>query len=151
MTIHSFICYTSFAYSRHLCEMDGWRPVKRICHRLHTPTLVSFRFGLMHDILHMDLTCSHTTTMSDIPTTPKLFGGPQEAFETILSQIIQTTPFIREAKVKPHLLTFLSHPIVKELIAGSDAPAQPNINNPPLWNYRKSRTPSSNCLRQLRP
>ena len=69
--------------------------------------------------------------------TPKSFSGPQEAFETILSQIIQTTLFIWEAKVKPHLLTFLSHPIVKELIGGSNAPAQPNTDNSPPLELQK--------------
>ena len=61
--------------------------------------------------------------------TPILSGGPKEPFENILSQIIHTDPFIWEARVKPHLLAFFTHPIIKELIGQSNAPALPP-NNP---------------------
>ena len=66
--------------------------------------------------------------MSDIPTPSPALGGPQTAFENLLNIIISTTNPVRMAKVRPHLLTFISHPIIKELIGESDAPAQTFAN-----------------------
>ena len=63
--------------------------------------------------------------MSNNPTPSPAFAGPQQAFEHILSTIIATNSFIRVAKVRPHLLAFISHPIIKELIADGDAPTPP--------------------------
>ena len=58
-------------------------------------------------------------------------GGPKKAFEDILNNIITSTPAQRQAIVHPHLLTFLSHPIIKELASQSEPPAQAQ---PPLTN-----------------
>jgi len=59
--------------------------------------------------------------------------GPRrmKAFDYILTSIICTEPHIRLAKVKPNLLRFILHPIIKELIGKSNAPAQPTVDNSP--------------------
>ena len=62
---------------------------------------------------------------------------PSQAFENILHMIICTSPDIQLAKVKPHLLTFISHPIIKELIGQSDAPAQADVNTSPNLDLQK--------------
>ena len=79
----------------------------------------------------MDASCSHTTTMSNIPMPSPAPGGPKKAFEDILNNIITSPPAQRLAIVWPHLLTFLSHPIIKELASQSKAPAQaqPHTSN----------------------
>ena len=51
-------------------------------------------------------------------------GGPKKDFEDILNNIITSSPAQRLAIVQPHLLTFLSHPIIKELASQSESPAQ---------------------------
>ena len=51
-------------------------------------------------------------------------GGPKKAFEDLLNNIITSSPAQRLAIVWPHLLTFLSHPIIKELAIQSESPAQ---------------------------
>jgi len=68
--------------------------------------------------------------MSNVPT-------PSQAFENILFMIICTSPDIRLAKVKPYLLTFISHPIIKELIGQSDAPAQADVDTSPNLDLQK--------------
>ena len=62
--------------------------------------------------------------MSNIPTPLQASGGPKKAFEDILNNIITSPPAQRLAIVRPHLLTFLSHPIIKELASQSESPAQ---------------------------
>jgi len=68
--------------------------------------------------------------MSNVPT-------PSQAFENILHMIICTSPDIQMAKVKPHLHTFISHPIIKELIGQSDAPAQADVDTSPNLDLQK--------------
>jgi len=68
--------------------------------------------------------------MSNIPM-------PSQAFEKILDMIICTKLHIWLAKVKPHLLTFISYPTIKELIGQSDTPAPPTVNNTPNLELQK--------------
>ena len=68
--------------------------------------------------------------MSNIPIHP-------QAFENLLLMIICTEPSVQLAKVKPHLLTFISHPIIKELIGQVDAPALPAVATPPNLKLQK--------------
>jgi len=53
---------------------------------------------------------------------------PFQAFENLLLIITHTELSIQLAKVKPHLLTFITYPIIKELIGQSEALAQANID-----------------------
>jgi len=62
---------------------------------------------------------------------------PSQAFKNILHMIICTSPDIWLAKVKPHLLTFISHPIIKELIGQGDAPAQADVDTSPNLDLQK--------------
>jgi len=64
-------------------------------------------------------------------------NSPEKAFEYILSTIICTEPEIWLAKVKPVLLTFISHPIIKELIGQSEVPAQAKNDNSPNLDLQK--------------
>ena len=68
-----------------------------------------------------------TTITSKFPT--RTVGSPNEALDFVLSSIISASPEIREAKVKPYLRTFLSHPVIKELLGHDEAPVQ--ASNPP--------------------
>ena len=61
--------------------------------------------------------------MSKVPTVLRPLGSPKESFDHILNAIISTDPSKREAIVKPHLLSFISHPIVKELLGQGEIPA----------------------------
>ena len=61
--------------------------------------------------------------MSKVPTVLRPSGSPKDSFDTILNAIISTDPSKREAIVKPHLLSFIAHPIIKELIGQSETPA----------------------------
>src|SRR5258708_32686602 len=47
-------------------------------------------------------------------------GSCRTVFDKILDNIIATDPSLREARVKPHLLAFIAHPIIKELISQSE-------------------------------
>jgi len=66
-----------------------------------------------------------------------VLNSPEKAFEYILSTIIHTEPEIRLAKVKPVLITFISHPIIKELIGQSEVPAQAKTDNSPNLDLQK--------------
>ena len=68
--------------------------------------------------------------MSNIPM-------PPQAFENLLLMIICTEPDIQLAKVKPHLIAFTSHPIIKGLIGQSDAPAQAIVDTSPNLDLQK--------------
>jgi len=46
----------------------------------------------------------------------------------MLKIISCTQPHIWLAKIRPHLLTFISHPTIKELIGQGNAPAQTSVN-----------------------
>ena len=61
--------------------------------------------------------------MSKFPTVPRSLGSPKDSFDTILNAIIATEPSKRGAIVKPHLISFISHPIIKELLGQSENPA----------------------------
>jgi len=75
--------------------------------------------------------------MSNIPTPSPALRGPEKAFESLLITIICTEPHIRLAKVKPHLLTFITHPVIQELIGKSDVPAQPTVDTSPNLELQK--------------
>ena len=83
-----------------------------------------FRVQGPYITFRMDISWLHTTTMSNIPTPSLALRGPKEAFATILNAIITATPAQRLANIQPHLLTFLSHPIIKELASQCEPPAQ---------------------------
>ena len=61
--------------------------------------------------------------MSKVPTVPRPLGSPKDSFDNILNAIISTDPSKREALIKPHLLSFIAHPIIKELLGQSKTPA----------------------------
>jgi len=69
--------------------------------------------------------------MSNTPTQLPALDSPEKAFDYILTSIIRTELHIQLAKVKPNLLRFILHPIIKELIGKSNAPAQPTVDNSP--------------------
>jgi len=58
--------------------------------------------------------------MSKTPTGSP--GNPRTVFDNILDAIIATEPSKREACIKPHLLAFIAHPVIKELISQSETP-----------------------------
>jgi len=60
--------------------------------------------------------------MSKVPTA-NVFGTPADAFDYILNAIIATDPSKREALIKPHLQTFIDHPIIKDITGQSEAHA----------------------------
>ena len=76
--------------------------------------------------------------MSKIPTVPRPSGTPKDSFDNILNAIISTDPSKREAIVKPHLLSFITHPVIKELLGQSEPPAQ-----------AKSPSPQTSELKQI--
>ena len=61
--------------------------------------------------------------MSKVPTVSRPLGSPKDSFDNILNAIISTDPSKREAIIKPHLLSFIAHPIIKEILGQSEAPA----------------------------
>jgi len=65
---------------------------------------------------------TRTTIMSKVPTA-NVFGTPADAFDYILNAIIATDPSKREALIKPHLQTFIDHPIIKDITSQSEAHA----------------------------
>jgi len=71
---------------------------------------------------------SNTPTGLNTPTGP--FGSPKAAFDFILNAIIATVPSKREALVKPQLLAFIAHPIIKELISQGKTPAPTDATQP---------------------
>jgi len=75
--------------------------------------------------------------MSNIPTHIPALNSPEKAFEYILNTIIHTELQVWLAKVRPHLYIFIAHPIIKELISKSDAPAQPPVNTSPNLDLQK--------------
>jgi len=75
--------------------------------------------------------------MSETPMPKQLFKSPEEAFMYMLKIISCTQPYIWLAKIRPHLLTFISHPTIKELIGQSDAPAQTSVDTSPKLDLQK--------------
>ena len=65
---------------------------------------------------------TRTTIMSKVPMA-NVFGTPADAFDYILNAIIATDPSKREALIKPHLQTFIDHPIIKDITGQSEAHA----------------------------
>ena len=65
--------------------------------------------------------------MSKVPTlAAQLVASPSDKiFGSILDIIISQSPQNRLNKVKPAINSFISHPIIKELLEDSDAPASP--------------------------
>ena len=61
--------------------------------------------------------------MLKFPTVPQSLGSPKDSFDTILNAIIATEPSKRGAIVKPYLISFISHPIIKDLLGQSENPA----------------------------
>jgi hypothetical protein len=80
--------------------------------------------------------------MSKLPMPPLALEGPKESFECILNSILAAPPASREAKIKPHLLNFVSHPIIKDLIGRRDDHplAQPDSNNSELAKIQETLT-----------
>ena len=50
---------------------------------------------------------------------------PDKIFSTLLDVIIASTPNTRLTKVKPELISFISHLIIKEMLEEGDAPTLP--------------------------
>ena len=75
----------------------------------------------------MDVSYSHTTIMSKAPTlVAQLNAIPSDKlFSTILDIIISLPPQNRQAKAKSAINSFISHPIIKELLEDGDATAPP--------------------------
>jgi hypothetical protein len=89
--------------------------------------------------------------MSKFPTPQRALDGPKEAFDCVLEHIIATQPANREAKIKPHLLNFISHPIIKELIGCSDdPPAQTDSNNLELARIQETLVQLSKAVDTLK-
>ena len=65
--------------------------------------------------------------MSNIPTLASQLAShpPDKIFSTLLDIIIASTPNAQLTKVKPELISFISHPVIKELLEEGDAPALP--------------------------
>jgi hypothetical protein len=59
---------------------------------------------------------SQTATMLKTPMPSQASRGPKEAFKHLLNNIISAKSDTREAKIKPYVLTFLVHPIIKKLL-----------------------------------
>ena len=62
--------------------------------------------------------------MSNIPTPPQgqKPDSPSYAFEHLLNNIISTSPKYREVTIKPILLNFMAHSVIKELLAPGNTP-----------------------------
>ena len=71
-----------------------------------------------------------TAITSKLPTPLQASGGPKEAFEHILSNVTSANPDAREAKIKLHLLAFLAHSVIKNLLRQSDSMPSAQVNNP---------------------
>jgi hypothetical protein len=98
-----------------------------------------------------DASLLQTTIMSKFPTPQRALNGPKEAFDCILEHIIATQSAIREAKIKPHLLNFISHPVIKELIGRSDDPlAQTDSNNLELARIQETLAQLSKAVDTLK-
>ena len=67
--------------------------------------------------------------MLNIPTVHRPLGSPKDSFDTILNAIIATEPSKRGVIVKPHLISFISHPIIKELLGQSKNPATTEVKS----------------------
>ena len=65
--------------------------------------------------------------MSKVPTLAAQLAAtsPNKIFSTILDIILTQPLQNRLSKVKPAIISFISHPIIKELLENSDAPAAP--------------------------
>ena len=68
--------------------------------------------------------------MSKVPMVSRPLGFPKDSFNNILNAIISTDPSMREAIIKPHLLSFIAHPIIKEILGQSEAPAPVESSSP---------------------
>ena len=70
--------------------------------------------------------------MSNVPTPPQgqKPDSPSYAFEHLLNNIISTSPKYREATIKPILMNFLAHPVIKEMLA-QDSTLTPTQAPPP--------------------
>src|SRR5437879_4042734 len=72
---------------------------------------------------------SQITTMLKTPMPLQASRGPKEAFKHLLNNIISAKPNTREAKIKPYVLTFLTHPIIKKLLGQSNATLSAQTGN----------------------
>jgi hypothetical protein len=89
--------------------------------------------------------------MSKIPTPQRAIDGPKEAFNCILECILAMQPAIREAKIKLHLLNFISHPTIKELIGHSNDPlAQTESSNLELAKIQETLMQLSKAVNTLK-
>jgi hypothetical protein len=90
--------------------------------------------------------------MSNFPTPLLALEGPKESFKRILNSIVSAQPASSEAKIKPHPLNFISHPIIKELLGRKDdhPPAQTNSNNLDLVKIQESLVQLSKAVDALK-
>jgi hypothetical protein len=89
--------------------------------------------------------------MSKLPTPLQALEGPKEAFDCILKCILAMQPPSREAKIKPHLLNFISHPVIKDLIGHKDdPPAQKDSNNLELAKIQETLAQLSKAVDTLK-
>ena len=79
--------------------------------------------------------------------------SPTDIFSTILNLIISQPPHKRPTKVGPAILSFISHPTIKELLEESDAPAPPSsspLNNLELKKIQDTLTSLSKAIEGLK-
>ena len=90
--------------------------------------------------------------MLNIPTGKPLSDPPGEAFKWLLNTIISSPSSAREAKIKPHLLTFIAHPIIKDLLAQSEppAPTQAKSDNLDLQKIQDSLSMLAKAVESLK-
>ena len=87
--------------------------------------------------------------MSEIPT----LGGPGKAFQNILNTIIATEPHRRIPLIREHLLKFISHPVIKEIVGDSPDPATPHndtANNLDLQKIQDTLTSLTKAIDSLK-
>ena len=65
--------------------------------------------------------------MSNIPTLASQLAmhPPDKIFSTLLDVILASTPNARLTNMQPELISFILHPIIKEMLEEGDAPAPP--------------------------
>ena len=94
--------------------------------------------------------------MSNFPTPSQgqRNDTPSHAFEHLLNNIISSSPKYREASIKPILLNFMAHPVIKELLAQDDTPA-PKQATPPdnmdLKTIQDTLSQLSKAVEALKP
>ena len=90
--------------------------------------------------------------MSTIPMGHNLPNSPEEAFNYVLQKIIHSSLSTREAKIKPLLHNFISHPIIHNLLSNDKipAPTQDNSNNSDLQKIQDNLTSLTKAVESLK-